>query len=95
MSAWTNFRDSLEDEIEPEIAKGIAFLHAIETLTESEALGDAEKAAEAGVAAAEATVGTIEAKAVAALEAFGSALLGYTIAIVKNAASTPPSTPVV
>lgn len=93
MSTWTDFRDKIEGEIEPAIAKGIAFLHTVETLAESEALGDAEQAASAAVIAVENTTGDVEAKALAALEAFGSALLGYAVAIVKKAETSIPAIP--
>lgn len=88
MSKWTDIRDKLEAAIEPAIQKGLNFLHAIETLAEDEALGDAEAAAAAGAAAAEAATGGVKDKAIAALEAFGSVLLGDAIVIVKKAAAS-------
>lgn len=94
MSTWTDFRDSLEADLDPEIAKGIAFLHSLETIAEGSEVGDIEASAVAGVAAGEAATGTTEQKLVTALEAFGSALVGYAIAIVKQAENPPaPAVP--
>lgn len=87
MSTWTDFRDSLEADLEPQIAKGIAFLHALETLAEGSAIGDVEAAAIAGVSAGESATGDIDAKLLVAVEAFASALVGYGVTIVKTAAS--------
>lgn len=85
MSAWTNFRNSIEAIVEPEIQEGITFFKTLETLALAEGENKLEAAAVAGYTAAEATPGTFEAKALAALTAFGSALIGSAVMVVKQA----------
>src|SRR4051812_26569952 len=87
MSAWTTFRNALEAILDPEIAAATTFGQAVLSDIEAAASGNITSAFDNGVAAFETTPGGLEAKAIAALVALGTTLLGYEIAIIKKDAA--------
>lgn len=87
MSEFTDIRNSIEALFTPAAREAINFVHVLET--DAEAVGSADLQAafiSAGAAFSE-TPGTLEVKALAALTAFGTTLLGETVTVVKEAAS--------
>lgn len=84
----SHFLTTLENIFSPAIQEAVNFAHTLEADVEGAESEAIQAAFIAGTAAYEAATGTLEAKALAALEAIGTSLLGEAVTVVKTAAGT-------